>query len=69
MKRLKCKYKTEREHEYKEELVKSAKTTSEKLCSGEDGQTQAPAFVHDNQDPFLNSEHTIQDLHFAVKNL
>jgi hypothetical protein len=65
MKKLKCRYsKTEREHEYKE-LVKSAKTTFEKLCSGLD----ALAFDHDNQDPFQDSEYTIQELHFAIKNL
>jgi hypothetical protein len=54
MKRLKCRHKTEREHEYKE-LVKSAKTTFEKLYSGVDEPMQAPAFDHDNQDPFLDS--------------
>jgi hypothetical protein len=31
--------------------------------------TQAPAFYHDNQDLFLDSEHTIQELHFVIKNL
>jgi hypothetical protein len=30
---------------------------------------QAPAFDHDNQDSFLDSEYTIQELHFAIKNL
>jgi hypothetical protein len=70
MKRLKCRYnKTEREHEHKEELVKSAKTTFEKLCSGVDEKTQAPAFDHDNHDPVLDSEYTIQELHFAIKSL
>jgi hypothetical protein len=70
MKRLKCRYnKTEREHEYIEELVKSAKRTFEKLCSGADEPMSAPAFDHDNQDPFLDSEYTIQELHFAIKNL
>jgi hypothetical protein len=70
MKRLKYRYnKTEGVHEYKEELVKSAETTFEKLCSGVDEQTQAPAFHHDNQDPFLGSEYTIQELRFAIKNL
>jgi hypothetical protein len=59
MKRLKCRYnKTEQEHEYKE-LVKSAKTTFGKLCSGVEEPIQAPAFDHDNQDPFLDSEYTI----------
>jgi hypothetical protein len=68
MKRLKCRYnKAEREHEYKEGLDRSAKTTSEKLCPRADEQMQAPAFDHDNQDPFLGSEHTIQELHFAIK--
>jgi hypothetical protein len=66
MKRLKCRYKAEKEHEYKE-LVESAKTTFEKLCSGVDEQMQTPAFHHDNQDPFLDLEYTIQELHFAVK--
>jgi hypothetical protein len=57
MKRLKCRYSnTEKEHEYKEELDKSAKTIFEKLCPGMNEQTQAPAFDHDNQDPFLDSE-------------
>jgi hypothetical protein len=70
MKRLKCRYKkTERDHEYKEELLKNGKTTSEKLYSGVDEPTQAPAFDHDNQDPFLDSEYTIQELHFAIRNL
>jgi hypothetical protein len=70
MKRLKYRHnKTEREHEYKEEPVKSTKTTFEKLCSEVDEQTQAPAFNHDNQDPLLDSEYTIQELHFAIKNL
>jgi hypothetical protein len=64
MKRLKCRYnKTEREHEYKEEIrvVQPAKTTSGKLCSGVDEPMQAPAFDHDNQDPFLDSEYTLRD--------
>jgi hypothetical protein len=70
MKRLKCKYnKTQREPEYKEELIQSAKTAFGKLCSGEDEPMQAPEFDHDNQDPFLDSEYTIQELHFAIKNL
>jgi hypothetical protein len=30
---------------------------------------QAPAFDHDNQDQFLDSEYKIQELHFAIKNL
>jgi hypothetical protein len=69
MKRLKYRYnRTEREHEYKE-LVKSAKTTFEKLCSGVDEKMQALAFNHDNKDPFLDSEYTIQELHYAIKNL
>jgi hypothetical protein len=68
MKRLKCRYnKTERKHEYKEDIIKSAKTTFEKLCSGVDEKMQAPAFVHDNQDQFLDSEYTVQELHFAIK--
>jgi hypothetical protein len=58
MQRLKCRYKTEREHEYKEERVKSAKMTLEKLCSGVDKETQTLAFDHDNQHPFLDSEST-----------
>jgi hypothetical protein len=70
LKRLKCRYnKTEREYEYKQELVKSAKTTFEKQFSGVDEPMQTPAFDHENQDPFLDSEHTIQELHFAIKNL
>jgi hypothetical protein len=70
MKKLKCRVnKTEREHEYKEELVNSAKTTFEKLCSGVVEPMQAPAFDHDNQDSFLDSEYTIQELNFAIKNL
>jgi hypothetical protein len=69
MKRLKCRFnKTEKEHEYKE-LVKCAKTTFEKLCSGVDEPMQAPAIDHDNKDPFLDSEYTIQELQFAIKNL
>jgi hypothetical protein len=68
MKRLKCMFnKTEREHEYKE-LVDSAKTTFEKLCAGVDEPMQAPEFEHDNQDQFLDSEYTIQELLFAIKN-
>jgi hypothetical protein len=67
--KLKCRYKKiEREHEYKEELVKSAKTTFEKLCSGVDEKTQALALDHDNQDPFLDAEYTMQEVHFAIKN-
>jgi hypothetical protein len=34
-----------------------------------DEQAQEPAFDHDNQDPFLDSEYTIQELYFAIKNL
>jgi hypothetical protein len=34
-----------------------------------DEQMQAPAFDHDNQDPFLDSEYKIQELRFAIKNL
>jgi hypothetical protein len=30
---------------------------------------QTQAFVHDNQNPFLDSEHKIKELHFAIKNL
>jgi hypothetical protein len=30
---------------------------------------QAPAFDHDNQDPFQDSECTIIDLNFTIKNL
>jgi hypothetical protein len=30
---------------------------------------EAPAFNHDNQDPLLDSEYTIQEFHFAIKNL
>jgi hypothetical protein len=56
MKRLKCRYnKTEREHEYIERLVISAKRTFEKLCLGAGGPMQAPAFDHDNQDSFLDA--------------
>jgi hypothetical protein len=56
MKRLKFRYnKTERGHEYKEELVQSAKKTFGKLCSGVDEPMQAPVFEHANQDPFLDS--------------
>jgi hypothetical protein len=70
MKTLRCRYnKTEREHEYKEELLKSAKPTFEKLCSGVDEKTQTPAFDDDNRDPFLDSEYTMQELHFTIKNL
>jgi hypothetical protein len=68
MKNLKYRYnRKEREHYYKE-LVKSARTTFEKLCSGVDEKMQALAFNHDNKDPFLDSEYTIQELHFAIKN-
>jgi hypothetical protein len=56
-------------HEYKEELVNSAKMTFEKLCSGVEEANQAPVFDHDDQDPFLDSEYTIQALHFVIKNL
>jgi hypothetical protein len=70
IKRLKCRYnKREREHEYKEELIKSAKTILEKLCSGVDEQVQAPEFDHKNQDPFTDSYYTIQEFHFAIRNL
>jgi hypothetical protein len=70
MKRLKFRYnKTEREHEYQEGLVISAKKTFEKLCSGVDDPMEAPAFDHDDHDPFLNSEYTIKELNFAIKNL
>jgi hypothetical protein len=34
-----------------------------------DEEMQAPAFDHDNQNPFLDSEYTIQELNFAIKNL
>jgi hypothetical protein len=58
MRRLKFRYnKKEREHEYKEKLVVSAKNTFEELRSGADDLTQAPAFNHDNQDPSLDSVH------------
>jgi hypothetical protein len=50
-------------------LVISAKKTLEKLCSGVDDPMQAPAFDHDNQDPFLDSEYTIKELNFMIKNL
>jgi hypothetical protein len=30
---------------------------------------QAPAFDHDNQGPFLDSEYTIQELNFSIENL
>jgi hypothetical protein len=70
MKRRKCRYnKAEREHEYKEDIVKSTKTTFIKLCSWVEEQMQVPAFDHDNQDPFRNSEYKNQELHFAIKNL
>jgi hypothetical protein len=52
-----------------EELFKSTRTSFEKLCSGVDEQTQAPVFNHDNQDPFLGAEHTMQYLHLAIRNL
>jgi hypothetical protein len=69
MKRLECRHnKTERKCEYKE-LVKSAKTTFGKLCSRVDEPMQAPVFDHDDQDPFLDSDHRIHELHFAIKNL
>jgi hypothetical protein len=56
MKRLKCRYNsTEMEHEYKEELVISAKKTFEELCLGADNPMQAPEFDHDNQDSFLDT--------------
>jgi hypothetical protein len=32
-----------------------------------DKPVQEPAFGHNNQGPFLDSEYTIQDLHFAIK--
>jgi hypothetical protein len=64
-----CRYKTERAHEYKEELAESVKATFEKLCSGVDEQMQAPAFNHDNQDPLLDSEYVIQELQFAIISL
>jgi hypothetical protein len=69
MKRLRCRCnKTERERDYKG-LAKSAKTSIENLCSGVDELKQAPAFDHENQDSFLDLEYTIQELHFAIKNL
>jgi hypothetical protein len=34
-----------------------------------DEQTQTPAVDHGIQDPFLDSEYIIQELHFAVTNL
>jgi hypothetical protein len=70
MNRLKYRYnKTEREHEYKEELVVSAKNTPENLCLGADDPMQTSAFDHNIQNPFLDSDYTIQELHFAIKNL
>jgi hypothetical protein len=30
---------------------------------------QAPAFDHENPDPFLDPEYTIQELNFIIKNL
>lgn len=56
-------------HEYKEELVISAKRAFEKLCLGADKPMQTPAFNRDNQDPFLDTECRIQELHFAIRNL
>jgi hypothetical protein len=59
MKRLKCRYnKAEREHEYKEELVTSAKKTFEKLCSRVDDPMQALAFSDNNKNFFLDTEST-----------
>jgi hypothetical protein len=34
-----------------------------------DEKTQAPAFDHDNHYPFLDLQYTIQEFHFAIKNL
>jgi hypothetical protein len=66
MKRLICRYKkTEREHEFNTSWIRQ----NEKPYSGVDEQTQAPAFHHDNQEPFLDSEYKIQELHFAIRNL
>jgi hypothetical protein len=66
---LKFKYNMrQREHEYEEGLVVSAKNTFEKVSLGVDDPMQAPAFDHDNHDPFLDSKYTIQELHFAIKN-
>jgi hypothetical protein len=63
----KCRYyKTERENEYKE-LVESIRTSFGKPRSVVTEQTQTPAFDHDNQDPFLDSEYTIPELRFAIK--
>lgn len=63
MKRLKYRFnKTDRERECKEELINSAITTFGKLCSGVDEPNQAPAFEYGNQDSFLDSEYTIQEL-------
>jgi hypothetical protein len=68
MKILKFRYiKIEREHEHKEELVISAKETFEKPCSGLDDSMQSPAFDHDNQNPFLDTERTTKEFNFAIK--
>ncbi|PNF30200.1 hypothetical protein B7P43_G08428 [Cryptotermes secundus] len=70
MKRLKYRFnKTDRERECKEELTNSAITTFGKLCSGVDEPNQAPAFDYENQDSFLDSEYTIQELLYSIKNL
>jgi hypothetical protein len=67
MKILKFGYnRTQKGHEYEEGLVVAVKNTFEKLCSGADDPMQAAVFVHDNQDPFLDSEYIIQELHFAI---
>jgi hypothetical protein len=70
MKRSKCRYnKMEREHEYKEEVVISAKKNFEKLYSGADVPMQAQVFNHDNQDYFPDTEYTVKEFIFAIKNL
>jgi hypothetical protein len=69
MRRLKCRYKTEGEHEYKDELAISARKTFEKLCSGVDDPMQAPTFDHETQDPFVDSKSTIKAFNVPIKNL
>jgi hypothetical protein len=58
---------TEGEHKYKEELAMCSKRTFEKLYLGVDDPKQAPVLKHDIQDPFLDSEYTINEVNFAIK--
>lgn len=59
----------QRELEYEEKLVISAEKTFESYVRGADEPTRAPAFDHDNQDSFLDSDCTSKELNFAIKNL